>query len=227
VSTFVLIHGSGDVGWYWHLVEAQLRKHGHDVVAPDLPCSDDAAGLKEYADTVVEAIGNRKNLVIVGQSFGGFTAPLLADRLPIDALVLVAAMIPRPGETAEEYWENTGYGEAMREQAARDGGPTGHEDPYVLFYHDVPRKLAEEALSHERRQSSTPGAAPWPLDTWPKVRTHFVLCTEDRVFPSDWLRRVVRERLNIAPDEIAAGHCVALSRPEALANMLLNYAARS
>jgi pimeloyl-ACP methyl ester carboxylesterase len=153
VSTFVLIHGSGDVGWYWHLVEAQLRKHGHDVVAPDLPCSDDAAGLEEYADTVVEAIGNRKNLVIVGQSFGGFTAPLLADRLPIDALVLVAAMIPRPGETAEEYWENTGYGEAMREQAARDGGPTDHEDPYVLFYHDVPRKLAEEALSHERRQS--------------------------------------------------------------------------
>lgn len=87
MSTFVLIHGAGDVGWYWHLVEAQLRKHGHDVVAPDLPCDDDSAGLKEYADTVVAAIGNRKNLIVVGQSFGGFTAPLVADRLPTDALV--------------------------------------------------------------------------------------------------------------------------------------------
>jgi hypothetical protein len=33
VSTFVLIHGAGDVGWSWHRVEAQLRNHGHDVVA--------------------------------------------------------------------------------------------------------------------------------------------------------------------------------------------------
>jgi pimeloyl-ACP methyl ester carboxylesterase len=224
VSTFVLIHGAGDVGWYWHLVEAQLRKHGHDVVAPDLPCDDDSAGLKEYADTVVKAIGERKNLVVVGHSFGGHTAALIADRIPTDALVLVAAMVPRPGETSSEYWENTGYQEAMREQAARDGGLTGHDDPLVLFYHDVPRKLAEAALSHERKQSSTPSAGPWPLQSWPDVRTHFVLCTEDRIFPSDWLRRVVRERLDITPDEIHAGHCVALSRPEELANLFLRYA---
>jgi len=224
VSTFVLIHGAGDVGWYWYLVEAQLRKHGHDVVAPNLPCDDDSAGLKEYADTVVEAVGNRKNLVVVGQSFGGFTAPLVANRLPTDALVLVAAMVPRPGETSAEYWNNTGYEEAMREQTARNGGSSGNDDPLALFYHDVPRKLAEEALSHERKQSSTPGTAPWPLDVWPKVRTHFVLCTQDRVFPRDWLRRVARERLNITPDEIAAGHCVALSRPEELAQMFLRYA---
>ncbi len=37
MSTFVLIHGAGDVGWYWHRVEAELRARGHDVVAPDLP----------------------------------------------------------------------------------------------------------------------------------------------------------------------------------------------
>ena len=34
VSTFALIHGAGDVGWYWHLVEAELLAHGHGVVAP-------------------------------------------------------------------------------------------------------------------------------------------------------------------------------------------------
>jgi pimeloyl-ACP methyl ester carboxylesterase len=227
VSTFALIHGASDVGWYWHLVEAQLGKHGHDVVAPDLPCDDDAAGLNEYADAVVAAIGNRQNLIVVGQSFGGFTAPLVAARLPTDALVLVAGMIPRPGETPDQYWENTRYGEAAQEQAARDGGLTGNEDPHVLFYHDVPRKLADEALRHERRQSSTPGARAWPLQRWPNVRTHFVICTEDRLSPRDWLRDVVRERLNIVPDEIAAGHCVALSQPQKLAQMLLNYAART
>ena len=33
MSTFALIHGGGDVGWYWHLVETELRGRGRDVVA--------------------------------------------------------------------------------------------------------------------------------------------------------------------------------------------------
>ena len=96
VSTFALIHGAGDVGWYWHLVEAELRARGHAAVAPDLPADDDSLGLDDYADAVVEAIGDRRDLVVVGQSFGAFTAPLVADRLLADALVLVAGMIPSP-----------------------------------------------------------------------------------------------------------------------------------
>jgi pimeloyl-ACP methyl ester carboxylesterase len=224
MSTFALIHGVGDVGWYWHLVESELRGRGHEALAPDLPCDDDAAGLGNYADTVIDAIGDRRDLVVVGQSFGGYTATLVADRRPVDALVLVAAMIPAPGERAEDWFANTGYEEAVRTQARRDGGRTGNEDPYVVFYHDVPRALAEEALSRGRRQSDTPGRTPWPLDAWPPVPTRFVLCTEDRFFPPELMRRVVSERLDVRPDEIEAGHCVALSRPKELADLLIGYA---
>ena len=28
MATFALIHGAGDVGWYWHLVERVLRRRG-------------------------------------------------------------------------------------------------------------------------------------------------------------------------------------------------------
>jgi pimeloyl-ACP methyl ester carboxylesterase len=226
MATFVLIHGGGDVGWYWHLVERELRKRRHEVVAPDLPCDDDSAGLGEYADTVVDAIGDRRDLVVVGQSYGGFTAPLVADRLPVHALVLVAGMIPAPGETPADWWDNTGYRQAMEEQSRRDDGKTGSEDPFVVFYHDVPRALAKEALSKERSESDTAYHNPWPLDAWPAVPTRFVLCTEDRFFPPDFMRRVVSERLGIRPDEIAAGHCVALSRPRELADMLVGFATR-
>jgi pimeloyl-ACP methyl ester carboxylesterase len=227
VATFVLIHGAGDVGWYWHLVERQLSEQGHGVVAPDLPSEDDSAGLREYVDAVVEAIGDRHDLVVVGQSFGGFTAPLVADRLPVEVLVLVAGMIPSPSERAEDWFTNTGWAEAVREQARRDGGRTGSDDPFVVFYHDVPRALAEEAMSKERRQSDTPGRDPWPLDAWPAVPTRFVLCTEDRFFPPSLMRRVVADRLAITPDEMAAGHCVALSRPRELTNLLVGFAAAS
>jgi pimeloyl-ACP methyl ester carboxylesterase len=225
VATFALIHGGGDVGWYWHLVEAELRHHGHEVVAPDLPCDDDSAGLDEYADTVVEAVGDRHDLVVVAHSYGSFTAPLVADRRAVDGLVLVAGMVPDPGEPPADWWSNTGYGQAVQEQARRDGGKTGSDDPFVSFYHDVPRALAEEALSKERSESDTAYHDPWPLDAWPAVPTKFVLCLEDRVFPANFMRRVVAERLDIEPDEIASGHCIALSRPKELADWLVGYTA--
>jgi len=224
LSTFVLIHGGGDVGWSWHLVEAELRARGHDVVAPDLPGDDDSLELDDYARAVVAAVADRRDLVVVAHSFGGFTAPLVAVRLPVDALVFVAGMVPSPGEAPGDWWDRTGYRKAVEEQAARDGGATGNQDPYVSFYHDVPRDLAAQALSKERAHPSAAcNASPWPLEALPDVPTHFVLCTEDRFFPPDFLRRVVAERLGVVPDEIAAGHCVALSRPKELADILEGY----
>jgi pimeloyl-ACP methyl ester carboxylesterase len=213
-ATYVLIHGAGDVGWYWHLVAAELHERGHDVVAPDLPCEDDSAGLSEYADTVLDAIGGRSELVVVAQSFAGFTAPLVCDRVPVELLVLVAGMIPSPGEAPRDWWANTGYEKERRE---------GDDDVIATFYHDVSPELASDALRRGRAQSDTPTREPWPLEAWPDVPTRFLLCRDDRVFPADFLRRVVRGRLGFAPDEIDGGHCVALSRPKELAERLDGY----
>ena len=227
MTTFVLIHGAGDTGWAWHLVACGLRARGHEVVAPDLPADDEAADLTTYADAVVAAVDGRRNAVVVGHSFGAFTAPLVADRLAADVLVLVAGMIPTPGERPADWWANVGHQHAVQEQAARDGGLTGHDDPYVSFYHDVPGPLAEEALRRERAHPSEAATAmPWPLSGWPDVPTKFILCTQDRCFPPELFRQLVPPRLGIVPDEIEAGHCAALSRPVELASLLLGYAAR-
>ncbi len=92
-----------------------------------------------------------------------------------------------------------------------------------LIYQDVPPVLAEQARGNARDQSDTPGHASWPLDAWPPVPTRCVLCTEDRFFPPEFMRRVVADRLGVVPDEIAAGHAVALSRPKELASLLASY----
>jgi pimeloyl-ACP methyl ester carboxylesterase len=214
VATYALIHGAGDVGWYWHLVAAELRNRGHDPVAPDLPCEEESAGLAEYANTVVQAIGDRRELVVVAQSFGAFTAPLVCERVPVDLLVLVAGLVPAPGEPPRDWWANTGY------EPPRGDWP---DDERSIFYHDVPPGLAAEALDRSRGQSDTPGEEPWPLNAWPDVPTSFVLCRQDRLLPAEFLRRIVHDRLGIEPDEIDAGHCVALSRPEELAARLDAY----
>lgn len=51
MATYAIVHGAGDSGWAWHLVAGEQRERGHAVVAPDLPCDDESAGLPEYADT--------------------------------------------------------------------------------------------------------------------------------------------------------------------------------
>jgi pimeloyl-ACP methyl ester carboxylesterase len=185
------------------------------VVAPDLPSEDDSAGLPEYADAVVQALGDRSETIVVAQSFGAFTAPLVCERVSVELLVLVAGMVPAPGEPPRDWWANTGY-----ESDAGDD-----DDVIATYYHDVPPELASEALKRARGQSATPTEEPWPLKAWPDVPTRFVLCTDDRLFRPEFLRRVVRERLGITPDEIDAGHCVALSRPKELATRLEAYRA--
>lgn len=212
--TFALIHGAGDVGWYWHLVEAELRARGHETVAPDLPVENDSAGLSAYADVVVEAVGGRRDVVVVAQSFGGYVAPIVAHRIKARLIVLVAGMIPSPGESAEAMFANTGWQPERRPDTST----------VAVFYHDVPRELAEEALKGGgRRQSETPGREPWPLAAWPKIPTRFILCRNDRFFPAAWLRRVAKDRLGVIPDEIESGHCPALSRPHELAALLNGY----
>lgn len=219
MATYVLIHGAGDVGWYWHLVSTELRARGHQVVAPDLPCDDESAEWSDYADAVIEAIGDRGDLIVVAQSFGGFTAPLVCSRRPAELLVLVAGMVPRPGETANEYWANTGYADATRHPEATD--------EMSVFYHDVPAELAHQALDHGRRQAEAIGDEPWPLERWPDVPVRFLLARDDRMFPAAWLRRVVEDRLGMVPDEIDGGHCPALARPAELVERLEAYRADS
>jgi len=105
MAVFALVHGAGDVGWSWHLVRAELEARGHRAVAPDLPCDDDTATLADYADAVLDALldaagplDGQRDLVVVGHSYGGLTAALVAARAPVAALVLLAAMVPAPGE---------------------------------------------------------------------------------------------------------------------------------
>src|SRR5437016_4539262 len=227
MASYVLIHGAGSDSWYWHLVAPLLRAGGHDVVAPDLPCDDDSAGLTDYADVVVDAMGERgrTDVVLVAQSLAGFTAPLVCHRLPVSLMVLVAAMVPSPGESPGEWWANTGWEQARREKAERDGRSVdGELDPVAEFLHDLPPDVLAEALARGARvQSGTPFEKPWPLDAWPQVPTRALLCRDDRFFPAEFMRRVVRERLGITPDEMEGGHLPALAHPQDLAHRLEAY----
>ena len=225
--TFVLIPGAGGDAWEWHLLVAELERRDRSAVAVDLPAGDDAAGWVEYVDAVVAVAADAPDPIVVGQSMGGFTAPLVCDRLPVRMLVLLNAMIPVPGETGGDWWGNTGQSAAQAEFAAAQGRPVGVElDVLADFFHDVPDDVTAEAMRRgEPVQSMTPFAKPWSRDRWPDVPTRVLAGRDDRLFPLEFQRRVARERLGLPVDDIPGGHLAALSHPVELADRLEAYAA--
>jgi pimeloyl-ACP methyl ester carboxylesterase len=81
--------------------------------------------------------------------------------------------------------------------------------------------LAHDGALAENMNMDRAGREPWPLAAWPDVPTRYLLCRDDRCFIPDFVRRHVKERLGIIPDEMPGSHMVMLSRPGELADYLL------
>ena len=211
MTTFALIHGGGGSGWDFHRLVPELAARGHDAVAPDLPITDSSAGLADFTDTVLAALGDASDVAVVGHSYGGFTAPLVASKVRARVLVYLAGMIPSPGEPPGQWWGNTGF-----------AAPSGLSD-IETYFNGVPAELASEGMAHGRDQVSKEWDEPWPLPAHPDVPTRVVLCRDDRFFTPDFQRRVARERLGIEPDEVDGPHCAPLSHPAQIADLLVSY----
>lgn len=219
MSTFVLIPGAGGTGWYWSRVAPLLRSAGHEAVAVDLPGDDEGSGLAEYTQLVVDAAGRREDLVLVAQSLGGFTVPMVCARLAVRAAVFVNAMIPQPGETPGQWWANTGAIEA-RDAAAEAGGYGGF-DLNTYFLHDVPAEIASEGEPYQRAEAEAVFASVCDFPTWPDVPIQVLCGASDRFFPVRFQRTVARERLGVEAQILPGGHLIALAQPKLLAEALL------
>ena len=218
--TFVLIPGAGGTAWYWHRVVPLLREAGHEAIAVDLPGDDPTAGLPEYATLVASAIGSSDNVVLVAMSLGGFTAPLAAARAPVSAIVLVNAMIPSPGETPGEWWDDTGWS-AARVAAAKQGGYPPEFDLDVYFLHDVPPEVAAAGEPYQRPEADVAFASTCDFGGWPSIPIRALAGADDRFFPVAFQQALARDRLGIEADALPGGHLIALAQPAALARYLL------
>jgi hypothetical protein len=215
MATYVLIPGAGGDAWYWHLVGPLLEAAGHRAVPVDLPASDPDAGLDAYVAAALDAVGPTEgDVVVVGQSLGGFTAPVVAERLGAAMLVFVAAMIPKPGETAGDWWARSGFHDVW-----------GDQEMHAMehFLHDVPSNVLEEALQRgEPEQAGRVMTDPFPLPALPPIPTRGIAATNDRFFPVAFMDRLIRDRLDVEPEHVAAGHLPALANPVGLVGLLLS-----
>ena len=224
MATFVLIPGAGGHAAYWNRLIPEIETRGHRAIAVDIQENDPSMDLDGFAAAIEAAMGNDPDVILVAQSLGGFTAPMV--RKPMQMIVLVNAMIPRSGESPNDWWGNTGSGSARRDTDLASGrDPEFDVDRH--FFHDVPDDARAELLSAELREPSAAAMAqPCAFARWPAVQTTVLIGRDDRLFPADFQRRVAKDRLRLEADEIPGGHLVALSNPSGLADKLVEYAAQ-
>jgi hypothetical protein len=183
------------------------------MVSPQ-PEAVSTASLDDYAATVAAAGGGRPDLVIVGQSYVAFTATLAAAQLRPRLLVLLAGMIPAPGESPGQWWANTGYRHAVQQQARLDGGKTGHDDSA----HQLLQRFAAPAGRGGAAQGWARGVRSGLEHTlasrYVAGRAHQVRRVPGPpVLPAAFMRQLAQQRLGTIPDEIPGCHCAALSHP--------------
>jgi pimeloyl-ACP methyl ester carboxylesterase len=220
--TFVLVPGAGGNAGYWQRVEPLIQKAGFRSVAVSLP-NWPGATFADQADAIVAAAGTPEQVTLVAQSMGAFSAPLTCARLSVAQVVLLNAMIPAPGETAGEWWANTGQAAAMRANDLREGrDPDAGFDAQSHFLHDLPPEvLALLTSSGDEEPADSLFATPFPLDHWPDVPTTVLAGRKDRFFPYDFQRRLAKDRLGLEAEGLPGGHLLAFSQPEALVERLI------
>ena len=223
MATFVLVPGAGGQAAYWALLVPELRRRGHEAIAVNIAEDDPALGLPEYAQIVDRAIAGQPGVILVAQSLGGFTAPMVSQQVAM--IVLLNAMIPEPGETPGQWGEATGSEQARR-AADEAAGRSGEFDVETYFLHDLPdeARAALAAAGPPREPAGTPWRQPCAFRQWPEVPVKVLIGADDRLFPAGFQRRIAKDRLGVDADEIPGGHLVALSNPAGVADRLHAYA---
>jgi pimeloyl-ACP methyl ester carboxylesterase len=229
--TFILIHGGGLTAASWTLLVEAMARRGAPAIAIELPCEDPSAGTRDYADLILSSIAIADDVVIVGHSMGGLTAPIVAAERPVRELVLLCAIAPVVGMSSDEVTTKPDFlsdykrahEELIKPAVDADGRylPLPPEVARELYFQDCSPVLQEWAVEQFRPQASLPLSEVTPLRKWPQVPTRVIIGQEDRAVSPAWSRRFFRERHGIVPEEIPGDHSPFLSRPDKLASTLL------
>ncbi len=221
-----LVHGNFHGAWCWDLLRPELERLGHRVFTVDLPIEDPTAAAAAYAQAVDDVLPRDSRPAVVGHSMGGLVIPVLAAGRPVARLIFLAALLPKPGMSANEQRAGEPIDglepPAIAEWIDKGDGvwAVGPNTARELFFGDVPAETAQWAIDRLRPQSYRIHGEVTPLTAWPDVESRSIVCRDDRAVNPAWVRAAARDRLWTEAVEIGGGHSPFLSRPTELAALI-------
>ena len=236
MAEIVLQHGAWHGGWSWQPVASRLRAAGHRVSAvtsPGLGIDDDPRGvtLADCVDALVAHVeaGDRRDVTLVGHSWGGYVvagaAPRLADRLA--RIVFWSAFVPEAGRSLHDEVPPP-YRELFASLAAasdddtvalplevfRSGFMNDADPATAAVVHSVLRPQPYRTLTDEPVGGNAYRDLGVPL--------HYVYSADDVALPPGefaWTPRFP-DRLGVSPVTVPGSHESMFTRPAELAQAL-------
>lgn len=230
--TVLLIHGAFADGSSWNAVSADLAARGLTVRALSNPLRGLASD-GDYVASVAQQIPG--NVVLVGHSYGGPVITHAASKAEnVKGLVYVAAFGIDKGESAlgsVAAFPPAPLGEAVvpNDYPTASGSAielTIDQDRFhEIFAADLDEKFAE--ITGRAQRPVAAAALNEELQVNPAWRTlpsWFVVATADNAIHPD-AQRAAAKRLGATTVEVDASHAIAVSQPQAVADIIAEAAA--
>jgi pimeloyl-ACP methyl ester carboxylesterase len=220
-TNVLLVHGAWVDGSSWNQVTAILQRHGHTVVAVQLPLTslpDDVAWTRH-----VLAERLHGPTVLAGHSYGGAVISGAATGVEnVIGLVFASAFAPDEGET-------------LGELNAQFPPPPGlaHTQPDSLgflwfdpaaipanFAQDIPVPQARVLAAVQKPIAARSFADPAGPPAWKTLPSWFLVSTQDRMINPD-LERFMAARIGATTIEVRSSHASPASHPREVAGLIL------
>jgi pimeloyl-ACP methyl ester carboxylesterase len=222
--SIVLVHGGFVDGSGWADVHRILRNAGHDVTVVQNPTTSLA---DDVAVTTRAIERQRDSVVLVGHSYGGAVITEAGNDLNVDALVYIAAFAPDTGESVNSLIADPPPGAPVPPiLPPEDGFLFLDRDKFAAsFAADVDPALAAFMADSQ---------VPWGVDAlageiskpaWSIKPSWYLVASDDHMIPPD-AQRAMAARAGATVSEVTASHSVYVSRPAAVAEVILAAAAR-
>lgn len=232
-KTYVVVPGAWDTPAIVEPLRAPLEAAGHRVVVVDLPCERADATLEHYADAVRTVLpDDLSDVVLVGYSFGGFTATRVALEHPDLRVVYIAAWIPQPGTSVIELFAGADPFEGVDEDTglaafgglfvtAGPGRCALNIEAYVAGMEPSRQAEARAELARtQRAQGIAVLREKWRGELALSGEPAYILTAADTLVPPD-AQRAMAASVGARVSEIPTDHGPFREQPERLAALLV------
>jgi pimeloyl-ACP methyl ester carboxylesterase len=225
--TIILVHGAWADGSNWRNVIAELKKHGHEAVAAQIPLTSFA----EDVEAVVRlAARQQQPVVLVGHSYAGAVITAAANLVRgTKALVYITAYAPDEGETIGALRQKFPNHPLCPQLAPDENGFVWMSLSGIqnAFAHDV-SDAAEQWLifAAQRPIAGKILGESMPAPAWKNIPSWYLVCEDDRMADAK-AQRFMAERAHSTVRSIPSGHMSLISHPQDVANLIADAAQAS
>jgi|SRR5579871_159345 len=223
VKNVVLVHGAFADGSGYKGLYKVLTQKGYNVTVVQNPLTsleDDAAATKLALDK------QDGPAILAGHSWGGAVITEAGNHPNVAALVYIAAFQPDNGETALQWFETM--------PPAPENGVMLPDEKGIVYYDrekfhagfcgDVSKEEADFMYASHGAFAAKCFVSPITDAAWRHKPTFAVVATDDKSIVPD-IQRNMYKRSNTKVTEVKGSHCVYISQPEKVGEVIIKAAA--